>query len=155
MKKLLLSLILMLACQWVSAQTADAVFSDYRSQKKAEYVSVPRAVMSIAAAKMKSGNVQALLQQVRSAKVLRLDGCKKSVRKKFAKKINALTSQGYEEYSHVKNDEHNVLILVKQDSNSVNEIVGLMNDRYKCTAVLITGDINREDIEAVVDMIDM
>ena len=90
MKKVLFSLLLLLSCQLAFSQSASALFNDYKQERKATYVSVPRAMMSIAAGKLKDGNVQALLQQVQSARVLTLSDCRKGVRKKFAQDVGFL-----------------------------------------------------------------
>lgn len=155
MKKILLSMALALSCQWAMAQQAQSLFNDYKTQKHVEYVSVPKVMLGIAAAKVKNGDVQALLQQVRSVKVLRLDDCRKGVRKKFAKKLTQLPDKGYEEYTRMKRGRDNLLVLVKQTDSHISEIVVLNNDRDNCMAALVTGHINREDVEAVVGMTDL
>lgn len=154
MKKILMAFLLMLTCQMALAQQALSVFNEYKTRKHADYLSVPHVLLSAAALKMKEGNAQALLQQVGSVKVLRLDGCRKGVRKKFAKKVIGLTSEGYEEYTRVKDDARNVLILVKQTDRFITEVVVLSSNDNTCSSLLVTGNINREDVEAVVDMVD-
>ena len=154
MKKILFTLLLVLVCQMVSAQTATSVFNEFRNEKKSEYVSVPRAMMTIAAARVKDGNIQALLKEVKSAKILTLDECRKGVRKDFVKKISALTSNGYEEYTRMKDKKDNTLILAKKEGQYISEIVALMSDENDCSGILITGQINPEDIEAVVGMVE-
>lgn len=153
MKKIMFTLMLAVACQFAAAQEAVSIFNDFKNQKKAEYVSIPKVMMSLASLKVKDSNVQSLLQQIRSAKVLTLDDCSKSVRRKFAKRITELTSKGYEEYTRVKDDGDNVLILAKQSEHQVSEIVALITDHDDCMGILVTGNINREDIEAIVSMV--
>ena len=102
MKKILFTFVLLLTCQLAFCQSASSVFNDYRDKKHAEYVSVPKLMLTIAAAKVKDGNVAALLKEVDEAKVLTLSGCSSSVRKKFVKKIAALSDEGYSEFTGVK-----------------------------------------------------
>lgn len=154
MKKILFTLVLMLMAQLSFAQTAKDVFNDYKDQKKAEYVSVPRAMLKLGAAAVKNNNTQALLDEIHSAKILTLDNCKKRVRKNFANAISNLSKKDYDEYTRMKDDGQNILILVKKHEDLIAEIVALINDDDDCVGILVTGDINPEDIEAVVRMVD-
>lgn len=154
MKKVLFSLLLLLSCQLAFSQSASALFNDYKQERKATYVSVPRAMMSIAAGKLKDGNVQTLLQQVQSARVLTLSDCRKGVRKKFAKKMTQLGKYGYEEFTRVSDDRDNVLVMVKRNGTFIGEIAILMNSKDSCVGMLVTGHINPEDIDAVIGMVE-
>ena len=73
MKKLLIGFFLLLTCQWVLAQDATTIFRNFQDKKHAEYVSAPRLVMGIVASKLKVGNLQAVLSDIHSAKVLTLN----------------------------------------------------------------------------------
>lgn len=152
MKKFLLTLMLVVTAQWVFGQSAQAVFDDYKNEKKARFISVPRAQMSIAAQMIKENNMKALLQEVKSLKVLTLDDCRKGIRKGFAKKIINLSKYGYEEFTRVKDDKDNMLVLVKRGVRYIEEVVLLVSDGDDCTGIFVTGDINPEDIEAIIDI---
>lgn len=102
MKKILFTLLLMLTCQMAFCQKANSVFNDFRDKKHAECVSVPKLMLTIAAAKMKDGNVNALLKEVDEVKILKLTDCSGRVRRKFVKKIKALDGDGYSEFSGMK-----------------------------------------------------
>ncbi|MBM6992143.1 MAG: DUF4252 domain-containing protein [Prevotella sp.] len=152
MKKLLFTLMLMLTCQLTFGQTAKSIFDDYKNEKHAQFVSVPRIMMSIAANKVGDNNMQAVMKEVKSVKVLTLDDCRKSTRKGFVKKITALSGRGYEEFTRVKDNKDNVLVLAKQGDRYIEEIVVLVSDDNDCVGIYITGEINPEDIDAVVSM---
>ena len=155
-KKLVLSLLLVLICQMAFCQSASSVFNDFRDKKKAEYVTVPRLVMSIAAAKIKDGNVAALLKEVKEAKVLTLSNCSKSVRKKFVKNITSLSGNGYSEFSGMKTGgkTDGMTILTKEKGETIEEIVALQSSDNSCVGILITGDINSEDVAAIIGIVD-
>ena len=106
------------------------------------------------AGKLKDGNVQTLLQQVQSARVLTLSDCRKGVRKKFAKKMTQLGKYGYEEFTRVSDDRDNVLVMVKRNGTFIGEIAMLMNSKDSCVGMLVTGHINPEDIDAVIGMVE-
>ncbi len=152
MKKLLFTLVLMLTCQLAFAQTARTIFDDYKDEKHAQFVSVPRVLMSIAANKMKDNNMQAVMKEVKSMKVLTLSDCRKSTRKGFVKKITALPSKGYEEFTRVKDNKDNVLVLARKGAQYIEEIVLLASDENDCVGIYITGEINPEDMDAVISM---
>ena len=155
MKKVLFTLLLMLTCQMAFCQSASSVFNDFRDKKHAEYVTVPKLLMTVAAAKVKDGNVSALLKEVDEAKVLTLNDCSKSVRKKFVKQISALSNDGYSEFTGVKKGKANgMTILTKEKGETIEEIVALSSSDNTCIGILITGEINSEDVAAIIGMVD-
>ena len=121
MKKMLWMLLLMFTTQLACAQQAQKVFDAFRSEKKAEYTSVPGALMSLAGSKVKDNNVAAVLKEVKSARILRLGDCKKRTRKKFAKQVAELSKDGYEEYARTKQGDSDVLVMIKKDDEMISE----------------------------------
>ena len=155
MKKTLFTLVLLLTCQLAFCQSASSVFNEYRDKKHAEYVSVPKLMLTIAAAKVKDGNVAALLKEVDEAKVLTLSDCSGSVRKKFVKKIAALSDDGYSEFTGLtKGKTEGMNILVKQKGDTIQEVVAVSAGDNSCVGILITGTINAEDVAAIIGMVD-
>lgn len=152
MKKMLLMLLVVFATQFACAQQAQKVFDAFRSEKKAEYTSIPGALMSLAGSKVKDNNVAAVLKEVKSARVLRLGNCKKRTRKKFAEQVAGLNKEGYEEYARTKQGDSDVLVMIKKDDELVHEIVTCVYSDSSCMGVLVKGDINPEDLGAIVDM---
>lgn len=152
MKKMLLMLLVVFATQFACAQQAQKVFDAFRSEKKAEYTSIPGALMSLAGSKVKDNNVAAVLKEVKSARVLRLGNCKKRTRKKFAEQVVGLNKEGYEEYARTKQGDSDVLVMIKKDDELVHEIVTCVYSDSSCMGVLVKGDINPEDLGAIVDM---
>lgn len=152
MKKMLLMLLVAFATQFACAQQAQKVFDAFRSEKKAEYTSIPGALMSLAGSKVKDNNVAAVLKEVKSARVLRLGNCKKRTRKKFVEQVAGLNKEGYEEYARTKQGDSDVLVMIKKDDELVHEIVTCVYSDSSCMGVLVKGDINPEDLGAIVDM---
>ncbi len=152
MKKLLLSLMLALVCQLSMAQTAKSVFDEYKSKNNVAYVSVPSALIQIGAAKIKDERAKEVVGQVKSARMLNLDDCKKSVRKKFVKAIEKLRKQGYDEATNMKNSSDNILILTKGNSSTLEEVVILINNNPDVTAILFTGNISVDAISSLVGL---
>lgn len=153
MKKLLIGFFLLLTCQWVLAQNATTIFRNFQDKKHAEYVSAPRLVMGIIASKLKVGNLQAVLSDIHSAKVLTLNQCSRCTRKRFAKKISKLSKKGYEEFSGFKQDDNNISVMAKKGfDNMIKEAVLLISSKNNCIGILITGNINPEDAAAAMGL---
>ncbi len=154
MKKLLFTLLLTLTCQMAFCQQAGSLFSEYKDKKHAECVSVPKLMLSLAAAKMKDGNINALLKEVDEIKILKLTDCSGSVKKKFVKKIKALDDDGYSEFTGLKKGKsEGVSILVKQKGDIIKEVVALSSGDNSCVGILLTGEINAEDIAALIGIV--
>lgn len=155
MKKILFTLLLMLTCQMAFCQKANSVFNDFRDKKHAECVSVPKLMLTIAAAKMKDGNVNALLKQVDEVKILKLTDCSGHVRRKFVKKIKALDGDGYSEFTGMKKGKgEGMSILVRQKGDTIKEVVAVTSGSNTCVGILLTGDINAEDVAALIGIVD-
>lgn len=155
MKKVLFTLLLMLTCQMAFCQSASSVFNDFKDKKRAECVTVPKLMLTIAAAKMKDGNVTALLKEVDEVKVLKLTDCSGSVKRKFAKKIKALDGDGYSEFTGMKKGKsEGMSILVKQKGETIKEVVAVSSGYNSCVGILLTGDINSEDVAALIGIVD-
>ena len=87
--------------------------------------------------------------------MLTLSDCSSSVRKKFVKKIAALSEEGYSEFTGVKKGKaEGMNILVKQKGDTINEVVAVSAGDNSCIGILITGDINAEDVAAIIGMVD-
>lgn len=154
MKKILWMLLLLVNFQWVSAQEAQALINEFKTQKSAEYMNVSHAMMGIAALKVKNDNVKALLKQIKTMKILELSECDKNVRKKFIEKAQKLTVKGYEECTRVRDGDDNTLILMKGNDKVINELLVLSNDKNDCTFVLVIGQIDMNSLQGVIDMVE-
>ena len=151
MKKLLFTFFLFSSCLWASAQDATSVFSYFKDKKHVEYVSAPRMVMNLVASKMKTGNFQALLSQIYSAKLLTLSQCRRGIRKKFTKKIVELGKTGYDEIAAFKENDDNISIVARKGSdNMIKEAVVMISGKTDCIGILVTGNINPEDVAAAI-----
>ena len=155
MKKILFTLLLLVSCQMAFCQSASSVFNDFRDKKKVEFVTVPKLLLTVGAAKVKDSNVAALMKEVDEVKVITLNDCRKSIKKKFAKQITALSGNGYSDYTGYKGGkDKDMTILVKQSGQNIQEIVGLVQNSSKCMGILVSGNINSEDVAAILGVVD-
>lgn len=155
MKKILFTLLLLVSCQMAFCQSASSVFNDFRDKKKVEFVTVPKLLLTVGAAKVKDSNLAALMKEVDEVKVITLNDCRKSIKKKFAKQITALSGNGYSDYTGYKGGkDKDMTILVKQSGQNIQEIVGLVQNSSKCMGILVSGNINSEDVAAILGVVD-
>ena len=154
MKKTLLTLLLLVLVQGLFAQQAQRVFEAFSNEKKAHYTLATGALIDLAGKKVSDNNVAAVLKDVKSARLLRLDDCKKRVRKKFYKQILSLEKDNaYTEYARTKNNNVDALVLIKKDAELIHEIVVYTAMNSLCVGVLVTGSINQEDLDAIIDTV--
>ncbi len=154
MKKSIITLLLMLVCQLTMAQTAKSVFDDYKQKSGAEYVSVPSMVIKVAANKIKDEKAKDLVSQVKSARVLNMGGCKKSVRKKFVKAIKKLPKSGYDTITNMRSSSTDTQIYTLGDDDTLKEVVVLLSGDDSATAVLFTGNISSDSISDLIGLAD-
>lgn len=154
MKKVLFTLLMLLSFQMAFCQTAGSVFNDFRDKKHAEFVSVPRLLTAVAASKIKDGKLASVVKDVKEAKVLTLNDCSKSVRRKFAKKVAALSKQGYDNFTGMRSGrDKDIMVLVKQDDDTISEIVALVLKEDVCVGILLVGSINVDDVAALIGLV--
>ncbi len=154
MRKSSFTLLLMLVCQLTMAQTAKSVFDDYKQKSGAEYVSVPSMLIQVAANKLKDEKAKDVVRQVKSARVLNMSGCKKSVRKKFVKAIKKLPNNGYDTITNMRSSINDTLIYTLGDDDTLKEVVVLLSGDDNATAVLFTGNINSNSISDLIGLAD-
>lgn len=63
-----------------------------------------------------------------------------------------MSKEGYEEYARTKQGDSDVLVMIKKDEELIHEIVMSVYSDSSCMGVLVKGDINPEDLGAIVDM---
>lgn len=150
MKRFFFSILLALFCiQGSMAQTANEVFREFRDVKRVEATTVPKSLMRLGAKNVRDGSTKKLLSQLERLQVLDLDDCSKRNRKKFVNRINDLEKYGYEEYGRISGSGDNVLVLTRKADKKVSELVILLTDKDDCKGILVEGNINPDDIQAI------
>jgi hypothetical protein len=149
MKKMLFTLLLTVMCQLGFGQSATAVFNDFKSEKKAEYVHIGKAMMAFASGQLPVHGMSGLMNKLNSASTLSLNHCRKSVRRKFAARIDKLAGDGYEEYVRFREGRKDILMMVKPEGDYLSEVVVLVTDKNDCLAVLGKGRLEKSDLEKI------
>lgn len=143
-------LILLLVAQLSFATNVKTLFNEFRSQPKAEYVSVPPILMWIGRKFMDpKDKEQEIASRIRSIQVLDLESCSAKVKERFNRKVANLNCSGYETLIQVKEDGENVLIIAKEKNGIFKEFVVVCSGDEDCALILFKGNFREEDIAAL------
>lgn len=136
------------------AQSGSDIYQDFKDVKHVTALTLPRALIRLGSKSVKDNNIQAVLQEIDKVQILDMDKCSKSKRKKLVKAVEALSSNGYETFTQLKDQKQNIKIFGKQSGENISEIVLLANDDDSCVFTLIKGKINPEDLSAVIGIVE-
>lgn len=147
-------LLLTMATLTATAGTPDGLFYKFRYEKNAEYVHIPRLLMSMAKTFYKGGHgdeaTERLAKSINSVRILDLDSCSQSVQRRFRKETSRLSTTGYEQLLRTSDGNDNVQLLLKQKDNVIKEIFIIAADGDGCALVQIKGSIQPSDIDCLV-----
>ncbi len=154
MKQLIISLLIIFAAQSAYGQTAAQIFDLFKDKPKAEYVHVPRLLLSFAKKFASKGNdeeAKMIMSHIHSVRVLDLEDCDKNVKDDFIRETHNLNTNGYEPMVRVNEDGEKVMILTKSKDDVISEMLVLVSSQDDCTLVQIKGKINQDEINRLVD----
>ena len=132
MKKIFLSIVLALATTVCTAQSVNDVIREFKGAKGATCVNLNKSMIKLIGQgkeqlslpeNMKIGDLGELGKDIDSLKILVLEDCKASVKKKFAKKSINWDKYGYQPVVVTNEDGENVQIYAQKDGDYFKEIV--------------------------------
>ncbi len=150
MKKLILSLMIMVACASAQAQTPGNLFRQFKGAKNAEYVHLGKLALALMRPFIKDDedeDARTALRCIRSMKVLDLDDCTAEVKHSFAQKAKNLKTSGYEVLVRSNEKDESALILFRQKKNVIRELLILSADDDSCSLLQFKGRIKPGDVE--------
>lgn len=148
MKTIALFLALCLSVPLLYADDATAIMNDFKKEKKADYVSLPRFLVKMG---MKSAGQKELAKRISAIKMLDLEECSQTVKEDYAKRLSGLPSQGYEVLMRMKDGEDKVFFLIKEQQNWVVELlIGSCGDSNNL--VLFSGEFQLEELAGMIQM---
>ena len=137
----------------VQAQmSVDRLMRKYKHSPKAEYVHVPKMMMTLAKA-IKTGDADdytKYLKHIDSIKVLDMEDCSKAVKQQFFKDVTQLKTAGYEELMTVKEADEQTVILAKRNKTGIKELVIVDSDNDDAALIQILGNIKNSEIQKIV-----
>ena len=132
MKKIFLSIALALATTVCTAQSVNDVIREFKSAKGATCLNLNKSMIKLMGEgkeqlslpeNIKLGDLGEVGKDIDSVKILVLEDCNASVKKKFAKKSINWDKYGYEPVVVTNEDGENVQIYAQKDGDYFKEIV--------------------------------
>ena len=153
MKKVMIIAALAFMTMTVQAQmSVDRLMRKYKHSPKAEYVHVPKMMMTLAKA-IKTGDADdytKYLKHIDSIKVLDMEDCSNAVKQQFFKDVTQLKTAGYEELMTVKEADEQTVILAKRNKTGIKELVIVDSDNDDAALIQILGNIKNSEIQKIV-----
>ena len=153
MKKVMMMAVLAFMTMTVQAQmSVDRLMRKYKHSPKAEYVHVPKMMMSLAKA-IKTGDADdysKYIKHINSIKVLDMEDCSKAVKQRFFKDVARLKKAGYKELMTIKEADEQTVILAKRNKRRIKELVIVDSDDDDAALIQIMGKIKNSEIQKIV-----
>lgn len=152
MKKVMMMAVLAFMAMSVQAQmSVDGLMKKYKNSPKAEYVHVPKVMITLAKA-IKTGDADdytKYLKHINSIKVLDMEDCSKAVKQQFFKDVARLKTIGYEELMTAKEADEQTVIMVKGSKTRIKELVIVDSGDGNAALIQILGNIKNSEIQKI------
>ena len=153
MKKVMMMAALAFMTMTVQAQmSVDRLVRKYKHSPKAEYVHVPKMMMTLAKA-IKTGDADdysKYIKHINSIKVLDMEDCSKAVKQQFFKDVARLKTVGYEELMTAKEADEQTVIMVKRNKTRIKELVIIDSGDDNAALIHILGNIKNSEIQKII-----
>lgn len=152
MKKVMMMAVLAFMTMTVHAQmSVDRLMRKYKHSPKAEYVHVPKMMMSLAKTMMTadSDDYTKYIKHINSIKVLDMEDCSKAVKQQFFKDVARLKTTGYEELMTAKEADEQTVIMVKRSKTRIKELVIVDSGDDNAALIQIMGNIKDSEIQKI------
>ena len=151
MKRILILFAFSISVLGSSAQSVEALFRQYKSEKNVEYIHIPRFIMSMAKMLTKAELEEAkALKATSSIRVLNLEECSPIVRQNFQKTLQTFHPSGYTPIIFSKEADETNYIYVKEKKGYIRELLILSADKQDGSIVHIKGRIKPDEVNTVV-----
>ena len=151
MKRILILFAFAISVLGASAQSVEALFRQYKSEKNVEYLHIPHFIMSMAKMLTKTELEEAkALKAISSIRVLSLEECSPIVRQNFQKTLQTFHPSGYTPIIFSKEADETNYIYVKEKKGYIRELLILSADKQDGAIVHIKGRIKPEEVNTVV-----
>ncbi len=153
MKKVMMMAVLAFMTMTVQAQmSVDRLMRKYKHSPKAEYVHVPKMMMTLAKA-IKTGDADdysKYIKHINSIKVLDMEDCSNAVKQQFFKDVAQLKTVGYEELMTAKEADEQTIIMVKRSKTRIKELVIVDSGDDDAALIQILGNIKNSEIQKII-----
>ena len=136
----------------VQAQmSVDRLMRKYKHSPKAEYVHVPKLMMSLAKTikTADDDDYTKYIKHINSIKVLDMEDCSNAVKQQFFKDVARLKTTGYEELMTAKEADEQTVIMVKRSKTRIKELVIVDSGDDNAALIQIMGNIKDSEIQKI------
>lgn len=158
MKKLFLTMCLVIVAHTAFAQIAGSLIDQFKNEPKAEFVHIPRLMMAMGKITPKGGIYDKddpagndIIKKISSMRMLDLGCCSPDTKQRFQNAIANLNTKGYEELIHANDDGDNTRILTKMKGGKICELLILNGSNDDCTVVELKGKIRTSDLSKLMN----
>lgn len=147
MKKTIFTIMLMTV--WVAnlaAQSVEDLFKEFKDKANAEYIEIPKAMMSMASTFAKKDEGSDIIKRVSHLSILNIEN-DPQLCQDFSRKALSLSRNGYETMVNSNEDNEKTLILVKTKNENITEMVVLNIEPNECSLIQIKGKLRPSDID--------
>lgn len=131
--------------------SSDDIFTEFSSEKDAEYVNVNSFMMWLGKQFAGDGADADIVKKIKSVRVLDLEDCSPTVKNRFSKRVNDLDQKGYEEMVRVNDNGERVKILARKNGDIINRMLIVCSSNDDCALVEVNGKFTMDDITGVVN----
>lgn len=152
MKRILFLLALSISVLGTSAQNVEGLIKQYRHEKHADYVHIPRLVMSLARLFVRESPEDVeTVKAVSSIRILSLEECMPAVKERFRNTVQTFLPAGYIPVIYTKEGGETCRIYVKERKGCIREVLLLSTDKDDGCIVQIKGKIKPGDVGNVIE----
>jgi len=134
-----------------TSKTYADIINEFRNERGAEYVSVPKALLKVGTAVLPKGDAGNIARSISSVRMLTLDECSQRVKNRFLRRLENANEDGYEPFVQTNDRYEQTRVLMRMDDNYVREILIASADLNDCQIVQVTGKVRLEDVQEIVD----
>ena len=146
MKKIIVTMILILGVQMGQAQTVKGIIRDFRGEKEAVCVRVPWLPIKILAM-FGDDKASTAVRHINSIRVLELSDCSDEVKERFESKLQQLKPKDYEPLIAMKDDGSRVYMWGKMKGEKIKELlIGVCGDDNEPALIRIKGNLTMDDL---------
>ena len=103
-----LMLFIGIALTSLAQKNVDEIIDQYSRDKEVQYIHLPRLLIQAGVAQMKTSKTTDVARNINDLRILLLDNCRNGKRKKFRKKVERLTQNGYQEFAKMKDADDDI-----------------------------------------------
>ena len=149
MKKLLMTLALVLASQLAFCQTFDEVANQLKALPQAQYQELNKEVLKLASGGIEDESIKKVFNNLECMKMLVITDADEATRADFIQKASSLKTR-YEKIAEESEDGQSVLIFVeKGEDDKTKCIIMAMAADSACQFICFEGDLSLSDLEAL------